>query len=61
VGRIIGYSIPGSEDHLIVDWNDLYVRRVTRNGKELWEETFLDRSRLETWLEQLREDGLVYM
>tara|TARA_E500000331_G_scaffold90336_1_gene86227 strand:- start:294 stop:485 length:192 start_codon:yes stop_codon:yes gene_type:complete len=58
--KIIGYTIMGSSDHLIVDFNTNTVIRKTLDGEELWQEIFYTPKQLQEWLEDHEKAGLIY-
>ncbi len=57
--KIMGYKIPDSTDHILVDWNTLTIARRTEDCIVIWEETYVVREWLENWLEEHMKEGLI--
>ena len=55
MGRIIGYRVVDSTDHLIVDFNVLSAELRTEDGHIIWKDTWQTKADLLSWLDNHRE------
>ena len=57
--KVVAYQVMDSKDMLIVDLGNNTVERQTPEGTILWREMFLERQKLQEYLETLIAEGSV--